>query len=158
RHATIEISEPRRGAMAMLQMRRRAGASKSPGAARRQSGRAVPPRAASHPAGRWRRAAALVGLLVLLVPAQALLGLLAAPTPARAQTTPVVAERYDVDLTVQTDGSLAVAQQLALDFAGGPFRHGFSLISLARVEAIRDVQVGEQGRPYTAATSPNEPY
>src|SRR5438874_1965869 len=57
--------------------------------------------------------------------------------PACAQTVPVVADQYDVDLTVQTDGALAVVERQTLDFAGGPFHHGERKISLAR-GAIND--------------------
>src|SRR3954468_7411644 len=96
---------------------------------------------------RWRLAL-LLGLVAALAAGVA--------APARAQTVPVVADQYDVDLTVQTDGALAVVERLSLDFAGGPFRHGQRIIPLARVEAIRDVQVGEPGRPYAPGqNSPN---
>src|SRR5438067_13736746 len=45
--------------------------------------------------------------------------------PAGAQSGSVAAEGYDVDLTVQDGGALAVVERLALDFSGGPFRHGY---------------------------------
>jgi hypothetical protein len=68
--------------------------------------------------------------------------------PARAQDRSVVAERYDVDVTVLDGGALDVVERLTLDFSGGAFRHGYRDIPLGRVEGIRDVQVGEPGRPY----------
>jgi hypothetical protein len=68
--------------------------------------------------------------------------------PAAAQSGSVVAESYDVDVTVEDGGALAVVERLTLDFSGGPFRHGYRDIPLGRVEAIRDVQVSEPGRPY----------
>jgi hypothetical protein len=68
--------------------------------------------------------------------------------PAQAQDRSVVAERYDVDVSVLDDGALDVVEHLTLDFSGGPFRHGYRDIQLGRVEAIRDVQVSEPGRPY----------
>src|SRR5437016_4901174 len=80
---------------------------------------------------RRRGLALLLGLVAVVAAGVA--------APARAQTVPVVADQYDVDLTVQTDGALAVEERLSLDFAGGPFRHGQRIISLARVGAINDV-------------------
>jgi len=71
---------------------------------------------------------------------------------ALAQTRSVTAEQYDVDIAVETDGALAIRERLTLAFTGGPFQHGFQTISLARVEAIRDVRVGEPDRPYTPGT------
>jgi hypothetical protein len=70
--------------------------------------------------------------------------------PAAAQGGSVAAERYDVDVTVQDGGALAVGEHLTLDFSGGPFRHGYLDVSLARVERIQDVRVGEPGRAYEA--------
>ncbi|HLH21565.1 MAG TPA: DUF2207 domain-containing protein [Chloroflexota bacterium] len=68
--------------------------------------------------------------------------------PALAQAGSVAAERYDVDLTVEDGGALAVVERLTLDFNGGPFRHGYQTIDLTRVEGLHDVQVGEPGQPY----------
>ncbi len=89
----------------------------------------------------WMRRAAVALALAWLVT-------IMAPPPARAQSGSVVAERYDVGVEILPDGALAVVERLALDFSGGPFRRGTSTIALDRVEAIRDVQVGEPGRPY----------
>ncbi len=90
------------------------------------------------------------GLLVALV-AAGVLGAGLGQT-ALAQTRAVTAEQYDVDITVENDGTLVIRERLTLAFTGGPFQHGFQTIALARVEAIRDVRVSEPGRPYAPGT------
>src|SRR3712207_3656618 len=77
---------------------------------------------------------------------------------ARAQERGVEADRYDVEIAIEGDGSLVVVERLTLDFTGGPFRHGFSTLWLGRVEAIRDVRVGEPGRPYAPGRDEAQTY
>ncbi|HEY7064999.1 MAG TPA: DUF2207 domain-containing protein [Chloroflexota bacterium] len=69
--------------------------------------------------------------------------------PVQAQSNDVVADRYDVDVTVADGGALEVVEHLQLDFQGGTFQHGFLNIALGRVEALRDVRVGEPGHDYS---------
>lgn len=96
----------------------------------------------------WRPCLALLVFLALGLPAP----------PAAAQSG-VVAEQYLVDLAVQPDGALAVTEQQTFFLGGGPYRRGETSIETARVEAIRDLVVGEPGRDYRQVSTPTEePY
>jgi hypothetical protein len=82
---------------------------------------------------------------------------------AHAQRDPVVADLYQVDVTVEEGAALAVVERLALDVSGRTLQHGSLRISMARVEAIREVRVAEpdrlyqrgQDEPYTYSSSPD---
>ncbi len=76
--------------------------------------------------------------------------------PVAAQSGSVVAQRYDVDVTVEDGGALAVVERLTLAFSGSTFRHGYRDIPLEHVEAIRDVQVRDPDRAYQPGV--NQPY
>jgi uncharacterized membrane protein YgcG len=67
----------------------------------------------------------------------------AAPQPQRS----VIYERYDVDIDIQADGSLLVAETYQLRFEG-EFRTGFAEIPLGYVSDIVEVQVREGERIY----------
>jgi hypothetical protein len=91
--------------------------------------------------------------------ASALLLVLLSAGAALSQSQPaVVWQRYDVDLTVQTDGSLAVAETQAIAF-NGTVQHGQRVIPLDRTTAITDVGVAEQtgGREQSYTSGSNRP-
>ncbi|MFO7741228.1 MAG: DUF2207 domain-containing protein [Anaerolineae bacterium] len=73
----------------------------------------------------------------------ALLSVGAAPLPQRSVTY----ERYDVDIDVQPDGTLQVAETYQLRFEG-EFRTGFAEIPLDFVTDIVDIRVREGDRVY----------
>ncbi len=81
--------------------------------------------------------------LTFLLVALILLSLAAAPQPQKSVTY----ERYDVDINVQADGSLLVAETYQLRFEG-EFQTGFAEIPLDYVSDIVDVQVREGDRIY----------
>jgi uncharacterized membrane protein YgcG len=83
-------------------------------------------------------------LLTFLLAALVLLSLAAAPEPQRSVTY----ERYDVDIAIQADGSLLVAETYQLRFEG-EFRAGFAEIPLNYVSDIVDVQVREGTQMYS---------
>jgi len=83
-------------------------------------------------------------ILTVVVVALSLLASAAAPAPQRSAAY----ERYDVDIAVQPDGSLAVAETYQLRFEG-EFRTGFAEIPLDNVLDIVDVEVREGDRTYT---------
>jgi len=87
-----------------------------------------------------QRRAVIFALLTL-----SFLVLAAAPAPQRSVTY----ERYDVEIDIQTDGSLIVAETYKLRFQG-EFRTGFAEIPLDNVTEIVDVQVLEGDQPYTS--------
>jgi uncharacterized membrane protein YgcG len=82
-------------------------------------------------------------LLAVLLAILALLSVAAAPQPQRS----VIYERYDVDIEIQADGSLLVAETYQLSFEG-EFRTGFAEIPLDYVSDIVDVQVQEGEQIY----------
>nr|HID13419.1 DUF2207 domain-containing protein [Anaerolineae bacterium] len=82
----------------------------------------------------WRRLALLLLLLV---------GLGAAPQPQESVTY----ERYDVDIDIQADGSLHVAETYQIRFEG-EFHTGFAEIPLDYVTDVVNVQVWEGDQMY----------
>lgn len=86
--------------------------------------------------------------LSLLLAALTLLSLAAAPQRPAPQERSVTYERYDVDIAIQTDGTLLVAETYQLRFQG-QFTTGFAEIPLDNVSDIVDVQVREGDRVYS---------
>jgi hypothetical protein len=64
----------------------------------------------------------------------------------------VTYERYDVDIDIQADGTLSVAETYQLRFEG-EFQTGFAEIPLTNVSDIVDVQVWEGDQSYGDASS-----
>ncbi|HEX3244332.1 MAG TPA: DUF2207 domain-containing protein, partial [Chloroflexota bacterium] len=82
-----------------------------------------------------------------------LLALLAAPTVlAQSTSRSVTWERYDVDITLLQGGAFDVVETQRIYF-DGTYRRGFREIPLAKVTAISDISVEEDGRPYTRGSS-----
>ncbi len=77
-----------------------------------------------------------------------LLAVTALPVGAQAAQS-VTWRRYDADLQVRTDGSVAVAETYDMQFQGGPFTHGFRLIPGGRTTGIVNIGFAETtgGRP-----------
>lgn len=65
-----------------------------------------------------------------------------------AQAKSAAWQRYDVDITVQPDGSLRVVETQVIEFQGGPFREGFAEIPLEGADGVTDVSVSEPGQAY----------
>lgn len=86
------------------------------------------------------------GLTVVL-----LFTLVAVPTVARsqAQTRSFYWERFDVDITVNRDGSFDVVETQTIVFIGGPFRFGFRGIDGRLTEGITDIAVADDEGDYT---------
>jgi len=80
-------------------------------------------------------------LALALVP---LLGLGAAPQPQKS----VIYERYDVDIDVEADGSLLVAETYQILFEG-EFQTGFAEIPLGYVTDVVDVEVREGAQVFS---------
>jgi hypothetical protein len=95
----------------------------------------------------WRWLRILAPLLVLTIWSH---------QPLRAQDeAPFVWERFDVEIVLQPDGSINVAETQVLDVRRS-LRKGFREIPLDRVEAIGDISVEEPGRRY--ARGSGQPY
>jgi len=71
-----------------------------------------------------------------------------ATLPAAAQNKSVVWNRFDVDITINADGSFDVVEKQEIQFMGGPFTFGYRDISTKNTEAITDIQVGDVNGAY----------
>ncbi len=56
---------------------------------------------------------------------------------------------FDVDITINPDGTFLVRERQVFSFTGGPFTYAFAEIPMDRVVDITDIAVEEGGRPYT---------
>ena len=61
--------------------------------------------------------------------------LLATPAAAQSERS-YTAERFDVTIAIQEDGSLLVTETLALDFQGGPFTYVFRHLPTAKTDSV----------------------
>ena len=68
--------------------------------------------------------------------------------PASAQSKSVVWNRFDVDITVNKDGTFQVVEKQEIHFIGGPFTFGYRDISTKNTEAITDIRVGDANGDY----------
>jgi uncharacterized protein (TIGR04222 family) len=57
-------------------------------------------------------------------------------------------DRYDVDITVNPDGTLRVAETQTIVFVNGSFHVGFASIPTERTDSVYDIQVTEGDRVY----------
>jgi uncharacterized protein (TIGR04222 family) len=67
--------------------------------------------------------------------------------PVQAQSKTLYWERFDVDITVQTDGSFVVEETQVIVFTSGTFREGYRSIPADRFSSITDVSAWEDGEP-----------
>jgi hypothetical protein len=66
------------------------------------------------------------------------------------------AERYDVDLTIQADGSLVVNESITFRFAGGPFTYVFRDLAYSELDEIDSVTAGMDGQVLPQGTGPGQ--
>lgn len=79
----------------------------------------------------------------------AMLALVSAPERAYAQTKEYHMDRYDSDITVNSDGSLDVQETLVYVFTSGSFHRGLREIALDKADSISNVKVAEQKGSFT---------
>lgn len=81
--------------------------------------------------------ASVAGLALIVGLLSGLLG-----SSAAAQSTKSVEwERFDVTIDVRPNGTFHVTEEQTVDFRGGPFRTGFAIIPLTRIDSIGGVQI-----------------
>jgi len=68
--------------------------------------------------------------------------------PASAQNKSVLWNRFDVDITVNQDGTFRVIEKQEIRFIGGPFTFGFREISTKNTERISDIRVADVNGDY----------
>jgi uncharacterized membrane protein YgcG len=74
-------------------------------------------------------------------------------SPAIAQEKSYVYERMDVNLTLQPNGTLDVAETLKIRYTGGPITFANRGIPFKRLDNIADIKLTEGQLPYKLATS-----
>ena len=84
-----------------------------------------------------------------------LLACLLLPLPALAGKD-YSADRFDVDLTVQSDGSLLVRETVVFRFAGGPFTYAFRDLAYTEIDQIDRLQAGMDGVTLSQGTGPGQ--
>ncbi len=76
-----------------------------------------------------------------------------APFAAHAQDKTLFWDRFDVDINVNTDGSLDVVETQAITFTSGTFQRGFRSIDGSKLSDITDVTVADENGPYQESSS-----
>lgn len=84
-----------------------------------------------------------------------LLATLLLPITANAAKT-YRAERYDVDLIIQPDGSLIVTETVVFRFEGGPFTYVFRDLAFTELDEIDRLQAGMDGQTLSLGTGPGQ--
>jgi hypothetical protein len=72
---------------------------------------------------------------------------------ALAQEKSYSAERFDVDIVVQNDGSLLVTETVAFSFVGEPFTFVFRELPIDRTDGIEILEASVDGRSYPQGTN-----
>ncbi len=87
-----------------------------------------------------RRLSAILGILAALAVVSSVVfgGSAAAQSSKRVEWA-----RFDVAIDVRTNGTFHVTERQVVDFQGGPFRNGFAVISLTRIDNIGNLLVAE---------------
>jgi hypothetical protein len=85
---------------------------------------------------------------------------LLAPTfQVQAQSKTLVWDRYDVSLSIQSNGDLRVVEHQQIHFTSGTFTHGYRVIPLDKTGGISDVSISEPGgQTYQLASYGGTPY
>lgn len=91
----------------------------------------------------------LLLLILLLLPG------LIVPTPAQAAKD-YAAERYDVQIDVQEDGSLWVTETIVFRFSGDPFTYVFRTLPTDRTDGITDIRASMDGMPLEQGNQPGQ--
>ena len=68
--------------------------------------------------------------------------------PVSAQNKSVVWNRFDVDITIDPDGSFDVVEKQEIYFDGGPFTYGYRDLDKKYTEAITDILIGDVNGAY----------
>ncbi len=91
----------------------------------------------------------------ILVAVLALLACLGWTSPALAAKR-YHAERFDVTLEVQTDGSLLVTETVRFRFEGGPFTYAFRDLTYTQIDEIDRLQASMDGAVLPQGTGPGQ--
>ncbi|MBK8901431.1 MAG: DUF2207 domain-containing protein [Anaerolineaceae bacterium] len=92
----------------------------------------------------WRKMVAALVVLVIL---------LSGVPGALAQEKSYSADRFDVDIVVQNDGSLLVTETVVFRFVGEPFTFVFREIPTDRTDGVEILEASVDGRSYPQGTN-----
>ncbi len=85
--------------------------------------------------------------------------LLAPVLSATAQSKTLVWDRYDVSLSIQSNGDVRVVEHQQITFTSGTFTFGFAVIPLDKTTGISDIAISEPGgQTYTQTSYGGTPY
>lgn len=93
---------------------------------------------------------------LLILSSLVLIALLGLYVPAGAQAKSLYWDRFDVDVTVLSNGDLRVVETQQITFLGGPFHSGYATIPTDTLDDITNVEVWEQDQPYRQSNSEDE--
>ena len=85
----------------------------------------------------------------------ALILVIAVALPTAAQTKTLYWDRFDVDITVNQDGTFDVAEKQVIQFTSGTFTGGFRSIDNNLTEGITNVTVEDENGAYVQNSSQN---
>lgn len=66
------------------------------------------------------------------------------------------ADRFDVNVAVQPDGSLAITETVVFRFVGGPFTFAYRELLTGHTDGITDIAATLDGRPLPAGDGPGQ--
>lgn len=78
-------------------------------------------------------------------------------TSGGAQSKTLHWERYDVTIDIHQDGDFTVTEDQTIAFTSGSFTEGYAVIPLSKVESIDNVEVFEDGAPYSTGFGEGTP-
>src|SRR4051812_710914 len=84
---------------------------------------------------------ALMALVAFVLPVATVV--VSQPQSALAQTKQYHMDRYDANITVNTDGSLDIQENLVYVFTSGSFRRGVRTWDLSKLDNITNIKVAE---------------
>src|SRR4051812_31073419 len=92
---------------------------------------------------RTRLSLVVVALMALVAFVLPVATVVSQPRSALAQTKQYHMDRYDANITVNTDGSLDVVENLVYVFTSGSFRRGVRTWDLTKLDTITNIKVAE---------------
>ena len=94
-------------------------------------------------------------MLICLLLTSLLLSIASQPAAAQNDKS-YSADRFDVEVSAQADGSLLVEETVTFRFVGGPFSYVFRELPTDHTDGITDIVAGVDGQPWPQGTGPGQ--